>query len=231
MGRHLPAAMFLKFFLRNRSAFFLAAILGLIISSAYFSSDMEVRLGISLASILAIWAGGSLLAAGKRWHLTFSITAAIALALQVVGHSSASPLALRIIRDLFLMAIFALCLFVVLKHALFRPEVRPFDRILASICGYFLLALLGADMFAIISQLDPEAFSLPSTDQAFDGRTTVYFSLITISTQGYGDIVPLSSLARIATGLFGAFGTIYLAVIVGAMVSSMASIRPSPHDD
>ena len=223
--------MFIRFFRRNRSAFFLAAIVGLILASAFFSSGRVIRLTIGLASIVAIGTGGVILSAGKGWRTLFCITAALALAMQFVGYHPSSHLHIRVVRDLFVMAIFVLSLYVVLKHALFTPDVLPFDRILASICGYFLLALLGANVFALITEIDPDAFEVSGPDPAFDGRTTVYFSLITISTQGYGDILPRSPLARIASGLLGALGTIYLAVIIGAMVSSMASIRRSPDHD
>jgi hypothetical protein len=47
----------------------------------------------------------------------------------------------------------------------------------------------------------------------------LYFSLITLSTVGYGDIVPLSGAARIVTALEGVTGVLYIATTVALLVS------------
>jgi voltage-gated potassium channel Kch len=60
----------------------------------------------------------------------------------------------------------------------------------------------------------------------------LYFSLITLSTVGYGDIVPLSGTARILTALEGVTGVLYIATTVAFLVSRFKSEsweRPVPH--
>ncbi|HLY61464.1 MAG TPA: potassium channel family protein, partial [Terriglobia bacterium] len=51
----------------------------------------------------------------------------------------------------------------------------------------------------------------------------LYFSLITLSTVGYGDIVPLSGMARILTALEGVTGVLYIAITVALLVSRFRS--------
>jgi hypothetical protein len=51
----------------------------------------------------------------------------------------------------------------------------------------------------------------------------LYFSLITLSTVGYGDIVPLSGMARILTALEGVTGVLYIATTVAILVSRFKS--------
>ena len=46
----------------------------------------------------------------------------------------------------------------------------------------------------------------------------LYFSLVTLSTVGYGDIVPLSGIARIVTALEGVTGVLYIAITVALLV-------------
>jgi hypothetical protein len=54
---------------------------------------------------------------------------------------------------------------------------------------------------------------------AADRQTELlYFSLITLSTVGYGDIVPLSGMARILTALEGVTGVLYIATTVALLV-------------
>jgi hypothetical protein len=55
---------------------------------------------------------------------------------------------------------------------------------------------------------------------AADRQTELlYFSLITLSTVGYGDIVPLSGMARILTALEGVTGVLYIATTVALLVA------------
>ena len=46
----------------------------------------------------------------------------------------------------------------------------------------------------------------------------LYFSLVSITTMGYGDILPVSALARSFASLEGVFGTLYLAVMIARLV-------------
>jgi hypothetical protein len=56
-------------------------------------------------------------------------------------------------------------------------------------------------------------------DRADRQTELLYFSLITLSTVGYGDIVPLSGMARIVTALEGVTGVLYIATTVALLVS------------
>jgi hypothetical protein len=49
-------------------------------------------------------------------------------------------------------------------------------------------------------------------------NSMVYFSLICITTMGFGDIVPISSLARPVAALEGVFGQLYIAVMIARLV-------------
>jgi voltage-gated potassium channel Kch len=51
----------------------------------------------------------------------------------------------------------------------------------------------------------------------------LYFSLITLTTVGYGDIVPLSGTARILTALEGVTGVLYIATTVALLVGRFKS--------
>jgi hypothetical protein len=63
---------------------------------------------------------------------------------------------------------------------------------------------------------------------AADRQTELlYFSLITLSTVGYGDIVPISGMARILTALEGVTGVLYIATTVALLVGRF---RREPSD-
>jgi voltage-gated potassium channel Kch len=52
-----------------------------------------------------------------------------------------------------------------------------------------------------------------------------YFSTITVTTVGFGDIVPVTSAARLATGLEAIVGQLYLAVVIATLVARVAARR------
>ena len=69
-----------------------------------------------------------------------------------------------------------------------------------------------------MANLYPGSFQLGtnSTDRQSD---LIYFSLVTLSTVGYGDIVPLTGEARMVAALEGVTGVLYIAITVAILVS------------
>ena len=50
----------------------------------------------------------------------------------------------------------------------------------------------------------------------------LYFSIITVTTAGYGDIAPVTSVAQICAALEAALGTLYIAILIGRIVGQLA---------
>jgi voltage-gated potassium channel Kch len=96
------------------------------------------------------------------------------------------------------------------------------DKIYGAICVYLLVGYAWAFAYAIIEELQPGSFSGPVTTDPVDYITRVtqmrYFSFITLTTVGYGDIVPQSPVARTFATLEAVIGQIYLAVLVARLV-------------
>ena len=115
---------------------------------------------------------------------------------------------------------------VVILGYLFTQDRVTADLIFASLCVYLLLGTLWAVAYSTLVLLDPHAFSYPlmsdsSADLRFGTEATTaafYFSLVTMTTLGYGDIVPMSSGAKILASLQAVLGQLYLAVLVARLV-------------
>ena len=104
---------------------------------------------------------------------------------------------------------------VIITTHLFQRREVTLDTIFAAVVAYLLVAALFAHVFEIMELQRPGSFlGAPS---AVPGTFT-YFSLVCLTTMGYGDIVPLSSLARPITALEGVFGQMYLAVMIARLV-------------
>ncbi len=100
------------------------------------------------------------------------------------------------------------------------------DRIFAAVCVYLLIGYAWTFAYALIEALQPGSFAgadgnsaavTPGNyvDQVLELR---YFSFMTLTTVGYGDIVPRTSIARTLAALEGITGQVYLMVLVARLV-------------
>ncbi len=129
-------------------------------------------------------------------------------------------------RWLFLGAFFALTvvgLFSYLRNS--RTVARAELYTAANV--YLLLGMLWAAIYLAIDSFSPGSIQMRSAPAGRDTEL-LYFSLITLSTVGYGDIVPLSGMARIVAALEGVTGVLYIATTVALLV---ARFRNEPLDD
>jgi hypothetical protein len=87
---------------------------------------------------------------------------------------------------------------------------------------YLLLGLLWAALYLALDAFFPGSIQIGS--HPVDRQTELlYFSLVTLSTIGYGDIVPISGEARILAALEGVTGVLYIAITVALLVSRFRS--------
>jgi voltage-gated potassium channel Kch len=101
---------------------------------------------------------------------------------------------------------------------------------------YLLFALIWAMAYGITETLDPEAFSVPLAGEGpgwmsgetgkNDGHLT-YFSFVTLTTLGYGDITPASDLARLLAMMEAMLGQLFLVIIVARLVGIHATQQRS----
>jgi hypothetical protein len=112
---------------------------------------------------------------------------------------------------------------VMLKFILQQTRVST-DTVFASLCVYLLVGIMWAMVYSLLGQLQPEAFSYTHAEGAamrFGAEGTssaVYFSFVTMTTLGYGDIAPVSSAAQSLAILQAIFGQLYLTVLVAWLV-------------
>jgi hypothetical protein len=130
------------------------------------------------------------------------------------GVDGFSPIAIG-----FVVVWLAYAVSLVVAH-LFRMERVNTNAILGAIVAYVLAAVAFSSCFELLERLQPHSFAgLPEGGTHHDtGVALLYFSIVSITTMGYGDILPVSALARSLASLEGIFGTLYLAVMIARMV-------------
>lgn len=119
----------------------------------------------------------------------------------------------------------AICLHVVLGHG----QVTM-NTVLGAVCGYLLIALVFAFAYAVVEDLQPASFSahgaIPPSESARIGHETpdlLYFSFVTLTTTGYGDIVPTGKFARSLAILQVLIGQLYLSAFVARLVGILGT--------
>ncbi len=123
----------------------------------------------------------------------------------------------------FLTAALLLTAFVVvnlLRFVLRAPSVN-IEVLCASISAYLMLGLMWTMAYWLVDQLTPGAFSFNTNTgkQSMNGFNGFYFSFITLSTVGYGDITPVSRIARWLAAMEAMTGLLYVAVLIARLVA------------
>ncbi|MGF1695142.1 potassium channel family protein [Vibrio kyushuensis] len=128
--------------------------------------------------------------------------------------------------DLSLVTLFALLFFLLshtfnaLKQVMLNDYVSK-NQLVGSICVYLLIGVSWSFIYLIQIELFPSAFNgveaKPWIDNMFE---VIYFSFITLTTVGYGDISPALPIPRFFVFIESILGSFYLAIMVASLVSS-----------
>ncbi|WP_165698907.1 ion channel [Bremerella volcania] len=206
-----------------------SVLLGSLIIAVVVAPLLEAtRLGdlIQLSCLTLVFVSAVLINWQHRTKLwMFACAAIIALALHWWSFflPNENVIILRYVAGFFFLGFTAVLL---LKSIIRSEEVTP-NAILGSICVYLLLGLMWALGYSALTLLEATPFALPTTppgDSVNDPpslATLLYFSFVTMSTLGYGDITPQTDLARTLTWTQSVTGQFYLAVLVARLVSAM----------
>jgi len=108
-----------------------------------------------------------------------------------------------------------------LRFVLRAPSVNT-EVLCASISAYLMLGLMWTMAYWLVDQLTPGgafSFNTNAGTHSMSGFTGFYFSFVTLSTVGYGDITPVSRIARWLAAMEAMTGLLYVAVLIARLVS------------
>jgi voltage-gated potassium channel len=112
------------------------------------------------------------------------------------------------------------CVFGILRYV-FRSKRVTVDSIFGAIAAYLLVAVVFAIVDMLLLHKNPASFRIPDADPTQPGvlrSDLLYFSVVTLVTLGYGDIVPVTPLARMVAAFEGVVGQFYVAAVVAMLV-------------
>ena len=140
---------------------------------------------------------------------------------------------LRLLQLAILFLYFGSMAWLAVKQVLFLPGAIDANRLLGAISVYLLIGLQWAVIYLAILEIEPAAFNGTepgSWSQIF--HEIVYFSFVSLTTLGYGDISPAIPITRFLVYLEAIVGQLYLAIMIASLVgigiSNRTSIGDSP---
>lgn len=116
---------------------------------------------------------------------------------------------------------------VVAGRELFRSGPVDLNKVVGALCVYVLIGVIWAILFQLLEEFQPGSFSgLEQQGHALSWRF-LYFSFVTLTTLGYGDVLPLTLYAQSLTYMETVLGQFYLAVLVAALIGAYLNDRSS----
>jgi len=214
---------------KSRYFALLASILGLTILAPIVEHDFWSRMLVGSLMFVALWTG--CLAVSSQGNVSWKqmLLATLASFLWAVGFFAESlpvnPTILHYVTYTVLLVFFANVGRLMLEDIL-EGEVTV-NRICGGICVFVLIGLCFSLLHMMVAAGDAKAYrdNFDATSNVGDSLSReyrypifIYFSFCTLSTVGYGDIVPVSRLARSCAMLEGMTGQLYLAILVARLV-------------
>ena len=201
--------------------------LAVLLISAPFVEELEGgHLILSILFSLVLLAGVFAVANRKRSLAIALVLAVPALTARWINHFRP---------DLVHPAVFLVCALLLLAfvighllHSDLHAPVVTVEVLCASIAAYLMLGVMWTIAYWLVDQLTRGgafSFNTGRGAQSMNGFTGFYFSFITLSTVGYGDITPVSRFARWLAAMEAMTGLLYVAVLIARLVSLYSSTK------
>jgi hypothetical protein len=132
-------------------------------------------------------------------------------------------------REVSLIAAIAFVIFIIvqmLRYIMVAPRV-DMNVLCAAIATYLMMAITFSFTYTLTAKLNPKAFAFPvNADQRMDGFVALYFSFTTLTTVGYGDVVPVANVARMLAMLEATCGMFFATILIARLVAVYTSEKP-----
>lgn len=203
----------------NRIAFLLASIF--LLTIVYPVATRGTTAALLLVGLYVFVLGSAVyLVSSDRFLLAINIVLSVVIGilatLNIINEPDA-PLGLLLVWN---GAVLVQQVFIAMLLVMFivQSEAITRDVLYAAVTIYFFIAAIFAELYQVIEIISPGAF-VSSFDLAITAERLTYFSFVTITTLGYGDIVPINPAAQSLATLEATIGTLYIAVLLGRFVS------------
>ena len=212
-----------------RSDWHLSMLLGLLLLVVFIIYPMGGRGPLASAVrqffLSLILISGAVLVA--RTRRTLGVVGALALATAAAGWARLGSTEQWIsVLSLLMWIVFLVLLAVAILFRVFEEGEINVHRIQGAVAVYLLLGVIWAGCYRLVVEADATAFNFPTvSDEGSLMSKLVYFSFVTLTTVGYGDITAVDTGARSLAMLEALTGQLFPAVLIARLVSMEVSHR------
>jgi hypothetical protein len=211
-----------EFFFNHRMVFLLAAILSMIIGSPFldeiFYYGVIPDIFITIIFILGIYSISL-----KKKHIYIALVMATPMLMGIWSSYLFKNIKLYFFGELFGALFVGFVIGLLIKFIFNEKEVTK-EVIYAAVVVYLLIAMMWSFTYFILDYFYPGSFSIPEGPSRGVYRF-LYFSFVTITTLGYGDVTPLTQKASSLVILEAVTGQMYLVIVVAWLVGMHVSRR------
>ena len=177
-----------------------------------YSSNWLTSITFSSSMIIGIWS----LHESKTLFRLALILIAISTALSILNPIY-PELPLQMLNMLVVVIFYVMSIVFILAEITSDLKVDA-NRVVGGICLYLLIGLVFGIAYTVLETFLPGSFSnMPEQSERVHSEL-FYYSYVTLTTMGYGDIVPLRPLARTIAYLEAITGVFYMAIMIGSMI-------------
>ena len=206
---------------KNHFIWLTLALIGLMLAGA-FSRDLAENLTLNLieySSTALLMISLLSLKTDRKWGKGFLIIVGIMLVVVVVRGATQVEYFEYFYLGLMLTFMLAAA-WLVGSQVLLTGEV-DLNIIVGSVALYLLIGMIWSILFTILLEFSPDALKGIDPGMWYDNYPlTTYFSFVTLTTLGYGDISPATPIAQVMVILEAVTGMFYLAVIVASLIGA-----------
>jgi len=206
---------------------FLVVLGTFIVASPFLGSLRRGALINSALLTLVLIAGVIVVGARRATLVPAALLVVVGLLARWVNyfHPEAMPPAVHLIAGMLLLGLVAVEF---LRFILRAPRVTA-QVLQAGISTYLVFGLLWTLAYMLVGQVDLDAFTFSGEaggDHSMDSFNALYYSFVTLTTMGYGDIVPVSRVARMLAVSEATTGVLYVSILIARLVGMYSTVTP-----
>jgi hypothetical protein len=180
-----------------------------------YAGTTLISVAFTVTLVVAIWS----LIGSRKWFI-IGVAMAVSSVIVTTVDFFSSALDLQLI-SMSLALIFCILSFIFTMRIIIRGQEMNLNRMVGAICAYLLLGIALGLLNMFIGKLMPGSFTgIDDPPTSLAGMDMIYYSFVTITTLGYGDISPVRPLARAVAYITAVTGQFYMAILVGMMVGA-----------
>jgi len=199
----------------SRFVFLLISILLFLVVRPFLENRVNLSILINLFFTIILISGLYAVSERKKRFYWIVALAALAFICSWTGDLLQSK-TVELIGETFGFLFFFFTVAAILAY-LFREKEVTADVIIGSVCGYFLLGLMWAFIYPLLEAAHPGSF-VHGSESLTAASDFTYFSFVTLTTLGYGDMVPITNQAKSLAIVEAAMGQLYVAILIARLM-------------